>query len=219
MKKIIKIILYFFILLTMLNLFIEFYYRKFIYEEPGGLPQVYVGLVPGASVRDNRPSWILKQRLNEAIRLYVQKKIRKILLSGDNLKKRYRETDVMKNYLLRHGIKAEDIFMDHYGTNTMASLFNAKQTFSVKEMIIISQKFHLSRALFISRQLGMRAYGWKSNGFVKKSNQMYYLGREFLARYVAIRDIFFASKREASSKEKFNLKGNGTLSWRPVKIH
>ena len=214
MQNITKVILYFFALLTIANLFIEFYYRNFIYEELQSLPNAYVGLVPGASVQDNKPSWVLEQRLDAAIQLYFKKKIQKILLSGDNLKKRYRETDVMKNYLLKHNVQAKDIFVDHYGVSTIASLLNAKHIFSVKETIIITQKFHLSRALFISRQLDINAYGWAADGFIKINKQLYNRGREFFARYVVIWDVLFVSKRKDSSKEKLNIKGDGTLSWR-----
>lgn len=122
-------------------------------------------LVLGAAVRpDGTPSLMLRDRLDKGIELYHQGVAPKLLLSGDNGQEHYDEVNVMKQYALEQGVPAEDIFLDHAGFSTYESIYRAQAIFQVKSMIIVTQEYHLYRALFISKGLGIRAIGISSAG-------------------------------------------------------
>lgn len=122
-------------------------------------------LVLGAAVRpDGTPSLMLKDRLNKGISLYQRDVAPKLLLSGDNGQENYDEVNVMKQYALDHGVPAEDIFLDHAGFSTYESIYRAQEIFQVRKMIIVTQEYHLYRALFISKRLGIDAVGVSSEG-------------------------------------------------------
>ncbi len=112
------------------------------------------------------------------------------MISGDNTKKRYREVDVMENYLTKHKVRRQDILKDHDGMNTQMSIDNIKNIWNLKDITIVTQAFHLSRALFLARQNEINAHGYPAKGFSNHVREAYYVGREFLARYLAIWNIF-----------------------------
>ena len=105
------------------------------------------------------PSNFLQDRLDMALQLYTQKKVKRLLLSGDHGTIGYDEVNNMRNYLLERGVDTRDIFLDHAGFDTYNSIVRAKDIFGVNEMIIVSQEFHLRRALFIAEKKGVNAYG------------------------------------------------------------
>ena len=109
-------------------------------------------IVFGAGVYGKTPSDMLKDRLNTCIELYNAKVINKIIMSGDHGKKYYDEVTVMKNYAISKGIPAEDIFMDHAGFSTYETMYRAKEVFNVKKAILVTQEYHLYRALYIGQQ-------------------------------------------------------------------
>lgn len=144
-------------------------------------------LVLGAGLNGkNKPSPMLKERLDEGIRLYKEGLSDKIIVSGDHAKPDYDEVNVMKSYILESGIPSIDIFMDHAGLSTYDSVYRAKEIFEVSSMIIVTQKYHLYRALYIANSLGVESLGMDAQ---KKlySGQNYRDTREFLAR---IKDFF-----------------------------
>ncbi len=117
-------------------------------------------LVLGAGVyKNNEPSPILKERLDRAILLYDQKVSDKIIVSGDHNKESYDEVNVMKSYLKQAGIPDDAIFMDHAGLNTYDSMYRARFIFQVERPVIVTQKYHLYRSVYLARALGMDAYG------------------------------------------------------------
>lgn len=122
-------------------------------------PQADAILVLGAHVRDGLVSKVLKDRLNKGAELYRNGKAAKILVSGDHGRKTYDEVNTMKTYLKRRNIPAADIFMDHAGFDTYDSIYRARDIFRVKKVIIVTQKYHLFRAVYIARKLGLEAYG------------------------------------------------------------
>ncbi len=138
-------------------------------------------LVLGAGIRGNFPSPMLEDRLLSSISLYEQKRSPKILVSGDHMNKNYDEVNVMKDYLIGHKIPSQDIFMDHAGISTYDSIYRAKKIFGVKKMMIVTQKYHLYRALYIANALDIDAYGIASNPR-EYSNQSKREIREILAR-------------------------------------
>ena len=106
-----------------------------------------------------QPSTMLRHRLETGAQLYFDGKVKKIIVSGDHGADHYDESNTMKNYLIDMGIPSEDIFMDHAGFSTYESLYRARDVFCAKRVIIVSQKYHLYRALYIADQLGIEAYG------------------------------------------------------------
>ncbi len=116
-------------------------------------------LVPGASVVSNYPSAILRDRLDEAYRLYEKGVSDRILVSGDHGQIEYDEVNVMRNYLLDKGARPEDVFMDHAGFDTYQTVYRAAEIFEVKKTLIVTQGFHLYRALYLAEKIGLEAHG------------------------------------------------------------
>lgn len=117
-------------------------------------------LVLGARVWDNgQPSGILKDRINTGVALYESSASDRLLMSGDHGQEDYDEVNAMKDFAIEQGIPARVIFMDHAGFSTYESLYRARDIFQVKSVIIVSQQYHLYRALYIARALGLEAYG------------------------------------------------------------
>ena len=117
-------------------------------------------LVLGCKVNDNgEPSPMLLDRLITGTELYKEGAAPKILMSGDHGRDTYDEVNVMKKYALDNGIPSEDVFMDHAGFSTYDSIYRAKHIFEAKKVIIVTQEYHLNRALYLAHKLGLEAYG------------------------------------------------------------
>ncbi len=117
-------------------------------------------LVLGAGVRDDgSPSHMLEDRLKTGVALYDSGTAPKLLMSGDHGSKDYNEVSVMKDFALERGIASENIFMDHAGFSTYESLYRARDVFKAKKIVIVSQGYHLYRALYIAQSLGIDAVG------------------------------------------------------------
>ena len=139
-------------------------------------------LVLGCSVwADDQPSPMLKDRLDTAIALYKKGAAPKLLLSGDNSVPEYSEPDSMYRYALSQGVADEDIFLDFAGFSTYDSVYRAKDVFCAERMIIVTQKYHLFRALRIADALGLKAKGVSSDQR-KYAGRYYREFREVLAR-------------------------------------
>ena len=117
-------------------------------------------IVLGCLVRnDGTLSDMLRDRLIRAIELYEAGAAPKILMSGDHGTTNYDEVNAMKQYAIENGIPSEDVFMDHAGFSTYETIYRAKEVFGAKKVIIVTQEYHLSRALYIARQFDIEAYG------------------------------------------------------------
>ncbi len=116
-------------------------------------------IVLGAGIWGDKPSPMLEDRLLEGINLYNNNVSNKIIMSGDHGREEYDEVNIMKNYAIEKGIPSENIFMDHAGFSTYESIYRAKEIFEAKKVVIVTQKYHLYRALYIANQLGLEAYG------------------------------------------------------------
>jgi vancomycin permeability regulator SanA len=143
-------------------------------------------LVLGAGVRDGRPTDMLRDRLDTAVELYFSGVAKKLLVSGDHGSDDYDEVNVMKDYAVEKGVPSEDIFMDHSGFSTYESIYRADAVFGVKSCIIVTQKYHLFRALYAAEQFGMRAVGVSAD-VREYSGAFYRETRETLAR---VQDFF-----------------------------
>ncbi len=138
-------------------------------------------LILGAGVWEGSPSPMLKDRLNAGIELYKSDISNKLIMSGDHGREEYDEVNVMKEFAINNGINSEDIFMDHAGFSTYESIYRTKEIFQAKKIIIVTQKYHLHRALYIANKLGLEAVGISADS-QKYSGQMYRELREILAR-------------------------------------
>ncbi len=171
-----------------------------------------VALIPGASVLPNKtPSNTLLNRLRAGIELYNKEIVPKLLLSGDNTRKFYDEVHTMRDYCLRHGVKPEDIFLDHAGVRTYDTMARARGTFAVKTAIIVSQELYLPRALLIAESQGIKAEGFaaESSSF---DNTWQARAREYLARLKSLWDIY-AVKPVVSQDKPMPVTGDGRASW------
>ncbi len=121
-------------------------------------------LILGALVwKNGKPSHILEDRLLSAIELYDAGFSSKLLMTGDHGQHHYNEVQIMKGYAMARGVVADDIFMDHAGFSTYDSCYRARDVFCAKKIIIVTQKYHLYRAVYIARSLGLDAYGVASD--------------------------------------------------------
>ncbi len=167
-------------------------------------------IVLGCGVWGDRPSPMLEDRLKTAIWLYKAGLAPKIIMSGDHGTEEYDEVNVMKSYAIENGVPSEDIFMDHAGFSTYDTIYRAKEIFSVESAVIVTQKYHLHRALFICNKLGIDAFGVNSDPR-QYSNQFYRELREIIARN---KDFFMCIfKPEASILgDKIPVSGNGNVT-------
>lgn len=138
-------------------------------------------VVLGAGIWGDEPSPMLKDRLDVAIDLYKKGVAPKIIMSGDHGKENYDEVNIMKSYAINAGIPSEDIFMDHAGFSTYETIYRTKEIFKAKKIIIVTQKYHLYRGLYISKKLDIEAYGVGADPR-KYSGQVFREIREILAR-------------------------------------
>ena len=138
-------------------------------------------LVLGCGVHGSTPSHMLEDRLLQGIELYKNGASGKLLMSGDHGRKNYDEVNVMKDFSTDRGIASEDVFMDHAGFSTYESMYRAKEIFKAEKILIVTQNYHLYRAIFDARALGLDAYGVASDPR-SYSGQLYRDIREILAR-------------------------------------
>lgn len=133
-------------------------------EEASTLKDVDCILVLGCLVKDDgRPSDMLQDRLRRSVELYDLGAAPKLLMTGDHGREQYDEVATMKQYAIDAGIPSENIFMDHAGFSTYESIYRAKEIFQADKILIVTQEYHLYRALYIANQLGVEAYGVSSD--------------------------------------------------------
>ncbi|AFM11170.1 SanA/YdcF family protein [Turneriella parva] len=174
-----------------------------------------VALIPGASVLPNKkPSNTLLGRLRAGIDLYNKQLVPKLLLSGDNTRKFYDEVHTMRDYCLRHGVKGEDIFLDHAGVRTYDTMSRAKTSFQVRTAIVVSQQLYLPRALFLARAQGLKVEGYvaESSSF---DNTWQAIGREYLARLKSVLDVYLL-KPDITQDEPKPVSGDGRSTWKKI---
>ena len=165
MKKTLKYITIAIIIITVIIISINFYVKittqKQIIQEKDleKMSDIDCIIILGAAIWGDKPSPMLEDRLLEGINLYKNNVSNKIIMSGDHGRKEYDEVNIMKKYAIEKGVPSEKIFMDHAGFSTYESIYRVKEIFGAKKVIIVTQKYHLYRALYISNQLGIEAYG------------------------------------------------------------
>lgn len=180
-------------------------------EEVANLKDVDCILVLGAGVwNDNRPSPMLEDRLKEGIELYQRGISNRLLMSGDHGRKEYDEVNVMKYFAMEKGIPSSNIFMDHAGFSTYESMYRARDIFEVDKIVIVTQGYHLYRALYIADCLGIEAYGVASDPRVY-AGQNYREQREILAR---VKDYFYCllQPKPTYLGDSIPVSGNGDIT-------
>ena len=169
-------------------------------------------LVLGCKVNsDGSPSMMLSNRLEKGIEVYNTIGT-KLLLSGDHGQDEYDEVNAMKAYILTEDINLDDVFLDHAGFSTYDSIYRAKYIFGVKKMIIVTQRYHLFRALYIAKSLGIEAYGIEANNIPCKSINVKNEIREVLARDKDVFKMIFKPESKYLG-EPINIKDSGKITF------
>lgn len=195
-----------------LNIYMVLFSRQYtmLSQDTVNLSDVDCIMVLGCGVRGDSPTPLLADRLQRGVEVFELGSAPKILMSGDHGQDNYDEVNVMKQYALDAGIAETDIFMDHAGFSTYESMYRAKEVFGVKKMIIVTQKYHLSRAVYIANKLGIEAYGVASD-YQTFSGQLGRDTREILAR---VKDIFTVMLKPKPTYlgEAIPISGDGTAT-------
>ena len=190
--------------------------RKHIYSDINSIPPRKTILVLGSQIRGRRLSPVLQDRVEAGIRLMETQKGEKLLLSGDHSEKYYDEVNAMRLFVLSNApeIREEDIFMDHAGLNTWDSMHRARDVFEVKDLIIVTQKFHVSRAVCLARSLGLDAIGYSvdEEKYSGSKSLRSWRFREYFARIKAFYSIVFKPKPRYLGN-KIPITGDGRATW------
>ncbi len=167
-------------------------------------------LILGAGVIEGRPSLMLTDRLLQGIDLYKAGASDRLLMSGDHGRKDYDEVNTMKQFAMDKDIPSEHIFMDHAGFSTYESMYRARDIFKAEKIIIVTQEYHLYRALYIAKSLGLDAYGVAADS-KQYAGQEYRELREIMAR---TKDFFNAIIQPLPTYlgEAIPVNGNGDLT-------
>ncbi len=179
------------------------------------VPRTEVAIVPGAFVEpDGEMSAMLAARVEQASRLWQAGKVRKILVSGDHGTWKYDEPDTMRKALVRDGVAPRDVFEDHAGFDTWATMVRARSIFGVRKAVVVTQGFHMPRALYLADAAGIDATGLTADlrpwGFQGRKSAV----REVLSRVKAIADVTFDTPALAGPKIPIATT-DGRESWGP----
>lgn len=180
------------------------------------VPEAEVAIVPGALVQPNgEMSGMLGDRVEQALRLWRAGKVEKILVSGDHGSWKYDEPDTMRIALVKGGVPPRDVFEDHAGFDTWQTMERARSIFRVDHAVVVTQGFHMPRALFLAEQAGIDATGLVSDlhryGYQEKKSEV----REVLSRVKAIYDVTFDTPAMAGPKIPIATT-DGRESWGPA---
>jgi len=173
-------------------------------------PHSQAAIIFGAAVYSGTPSPILEDRLQAAVDLYKAGRVDKLLISGDHGQHDYDEVNPMRRFVLNAGVPAEDVFMDHAGFRTYDTIARAKKVFRVESAILVTQRFHLPRALFIARRIGLRATGLAADRRLYLDRR-YLAARESLARVKDFVNLWFRSEPRYLGPE-IPITGDGRLT-------
>jgi SanA protein len=187
--------------------------REPVTADPANVPHAQAALVLGAQVLPSgRPSDMLVDRVRAARDLYRAGRVDKLLLSGDHSRVNYDEVGTMRRMLLADGVPAEDIFTDHAGFDTWDSAQRAKRVFDVRSAVVVTQGFHMARALYEARRAGLDATGFladrRNYGHVMPRLK----AREALARVKALGDVITGASPRFLGAE-IPITGDGRQSW------
>jgi SanA protein len=168
-------------------------------------------LVLGAGVRDDgTPSDVLRDRLDEALALQRSGRVKRIVVSGDHMSHDYDEPNAMRLYLEANGVAPEVIFMDHAGFDTYSSVWRARHVFGASRVVVVTQRFHLARAVWVARSLGMEAEGSAADRHVYRGIAWLH-AREIVSRTKALVDVA-VGRRPHHAGPRIDLEGDGRVT-------
>lgn len=177
-----------------------------VFSDIEEVPATDVALVLGTSKRfaNGQPNTYFEHRMDAAARLYKKGKIKHLLLSGDNRTPYYNEPEDMKNALLRRGVPEKAFSSDKAGLRTLDSVVRSNKIFGSREILVVTQRFHTYRAVFIGQHHGINTYAFAAETLpIRASANL--LFREFLARPMAIIDLYVLKKDPTEpAKEEVN---------------
>jgi len=184
-------------------------------SEIGEVPPAEVAIVPGAMVQaDGKMSAMLADRVEQAARLWHAGKVEKVLVSGDHHTWAYDEPDTMRKALVARGVPPRDVFEDHAGFDTWATMVRARAIFNVEDAVVVTNGFHMARALFLAQEAGIDASGLTADfhrwGYQGKKSGV----REVFSRVKAIADVTLDTPAMAGPKIPIQT-SDGRESWGP----
>ena len=187
--------------------------RTPVTSDAADVPHAQAALVLGAQVKpDGTPSDMLADRIAAAAGLYQAGRVEKLLLSGDHARVDYDEVGTMRRILLAQGIPARDIFTDHAGFDTWDSAQRAKRVFDVSTAVVVTQGFHMARALYDARRAGLQVTGFSADrrdyGGVMAKLRL----REAAARVKTMGDVVTGADPHFLGSE-IPISGDGRVSW------
>lgn len=158
------------------------------------VPLAPVALVFGAGLlHDGSAGPVLRDRVETAVQLYQAGKVKKLLMSGDNRFVEYNEPEAMRQYAIKLGVPDSDIVLDYAGRRTYDTCYRAKAIFQVQAAVLVTQPFHMPRALFLCNQMGLNAAGVEANNaYFRKVSRTYWNLRELPATTQAVWEIFIS---------------------------
>lgn len=193
-KKILKLFFLSIIVILIIDFFVVRTAKPHLYNSIESLPVNKVGLVFGtAKTHNGRPNIFFTTRIDAATSAYAQKKIEKILVSGDNRAISYNEPRDMKKALIDKGIPEDDIVLDYAGFSTLDSVIRAKEVFGQSAYTVISQKFQNERAILIGRHHDIEIIGLNTDNIPFKSAPRIYI-REYAARIKLLFDVYIINR-------------------------
>jgi SanA protein len=218
-RRIFRILLNFFALTVLgslaINAWIILWAGKYVYTDMDKIPSRTAIMVLGSQTRGKTLSTVLRDRVTGGIRLVQAGKGSKLLLSGDHGQHYYDEVNAMRLYVLANApdIAEDAIFMDHAGFSTWDSMYRARDVFEVKDLLIVTQGFHISRAVAMARSLGIDAVGYAvDEGKFSGRTLQAWKTREYFARVKAFLSIVFKPKPKYLG-EKIPITGDGRSTW------
>ncbi len=181
-----------FLFIFFANYSIKSYSNDYVSNNLEEIPKEKTGLLLGTSktLSNGRPNAYFFNRIEATIKLYNSGAVQNIIVSGDNSRKNYNEPEEMKNELVKLGVPANKIYEDFAGFRTLDSVIRAKEIFGQNSFVIISQKFHNERAVYIARKYGIKAYGYNAPDVNKYAGLKTNL-REYLAKAKVFVDLLF----------------------------
>ncbi|HEX5712937.1 MAG TPA: ElyC/SanA/YdcF family protein [Solirubrobacterales bacterium] len=185
-------------------------------DEVSEVPRARVAIVPGALVEpDGEMSAMLADRVRQAAALWHAGKVEKVLVSGDHGSWIYDEPDTMRKALVADGVDPRDVFEDHAGFDTWATMVRAKSIFGVRDAVVVTQGFHMPRALYLADAAGIDATGLTADlhewGYQGRKSE----AREVLSRVKAIADVALDAPAMAGPRIPID-SADGRESWGPT---
>ncbi|MCR5763526.1 MAG: YdcF family protein [Treponema sp.] len=198
-----------------INVYMVSYAKPYIYSDVDSLPYKYAAILPGAKVYRNSVSHVVRDRVEGSLQCLNSGKVERILVSGDHGRTGYDEVNQIRRFMQgEYGTDGSLIFMDHAGFSTYETMYRARDIFCVKDAVIVTQKFHVYRAVYIARKLGLDAVAFVAPEMVSYSRELHHAWefREFLARVKAFFSVALNVKPTYLG-EQIPITGDSGKSW------